>query len=198
MWTNVWQPEFVEYGLYYNRSHHCWRIITSAPNAEACAAVKHKLATPLAKHVTLYQCCFEAERVKLLCRDSKGKLTVGLTLSLCLINWGPRHEDVWGSGGTAPTFFVLGTRSQDSSVGIATGSTARVRFRAETRFVYAAQRPDRLWGPNQPPIQWAPEAVSLRVKELRLEADHWPPSIAEVKKDEAISPVYVTFSWRNH
>jgi hypothetical protein len=35
-------------------------------------------------------------------------------------------------------------------------------------------------GPNQPPIQWAPGALSLEVKQLGCEADHSPPSSAEV------------------
>jgi hypothetical protein len=36
-------------------------------------------------------------------------------------------------------------------------------------------------GPTQPPIQWVPEALSMRVKQLGCEADHSPPSSAEVK-----------------
>jgi hypothetical protein len=37
-------------------------------------------------------------------------------------------------------------------------------------------------GPTQPPTQWVPGAVSLRVKRLGGEADHSPPSNAEVKE----------------
>jgi hypothetical protein len=37
-------------------------------------------------------------------------------------------------------------------------------------------------GPTLPPIQWVPWALSLGVKWLRREADHSPPSSAEVKK----------------
>jgi hypothetical protein len=37
-------------------------------------------------------------------------------------------------------------------------------------------------GPIQPPIQWVPGALSLRVKRLEREADHSPPTYAEVKK----------------
>jgi hypothetical protein len=37
-------------------------------------------------------------------------------------------------------------------------------------------------GPTQPPIQWVPGALSLGVKRLGREADHSPPSSAEVKK----------------
>jgi hypothetical protein len=34
---------------------------------------------------------------------------------------------------------------------------------------------------TQPPIQWVPEAVSLGVQQRECEADHLPPSSAEVK-----------------
>jgi hypothetical protein len=37
-------------------------------------------------------------------------------------------------------------------------------------------------GPNQPPIQWVPGALSLEVKRPGREADHSPPSSAEVKE----------------
>jgi hypothetical protein len=36
-------------------------------------------------------------------------------------------------------------------------------------------------GPTQPPIQWVPRALSLGVKRPGREADHSPPSSAEVK-----------------
>jgi hypothetical protein len=52
-------------------------------------------------------------------------------------------------------------------------------------------------GPTQPPIQWVPEALSLGVKQLGHEADHSPPSSAEVKECMALylhSPN--TPSWR--
>jgi hypothetical protein len=37
-------------------------------------------------------------------------------------------------------------------------------------------------GPTQPPVQWAPGALSLGVKRPVREADHSPPSSAEVKE----------------
>jgi hypothetical protein len=37
-------------------------------------------------------------------------------------------------------------------------------------------------GPTQPPIQWVPEVLTLGVKRPGREADHSPPSIAEVKE----------------
>jgi hypothetical protein len=36
--------------------------------------------------------------------------------------------------------------------------------------------------PTQPPIQWAPGTLSLEVKRPGREADHSPPSSAEVKE----------------
>jgi len=37
-------------------------------------------------------------------------------------------------------------------------------------------------GPTQPPIQWVTRALSLGVKRLWREADHSPPSSAEIKE----------------
>jgi hypothetical protein len=37
-------------------------------------------------------------------------------------------------------------------------------------------------GSNQPPIKWVPGALSLGVKRQGHEADHSPPTGAEVKK----------------
>jgi hypothetical protein len=37
-------------------------------------------------------------------------------------------------------------------------------------------------GPTQPPIKWVPGVLSLRVKRPGREADHSPPSSAEVKE----------------
>jgi hypothetical protein len=37
-------------------------------------------------------------------------------------------------------------------------------------------------GPTQPPIQWVPGALSLGVKRPGREANHSPPSDAEVKE----------------
>jgi hypothetical protein len=36
--------------------------------------------------------------------------------------------------------------------------------------------------PTHPPIQWVPGALSVRVKRVGREADHSPPSSAEVKE----------------
>jgi hypothetical protein len=52
-------------------------------------------------------------------------------------------------------------------------------------------------GPTQPPIQWVPGTLSLGVKWPGFEADHSPPSSAEIKNG---SEIYLhspnTPSWR--
>jgi hypothetical protein len=52
-------------------------------------------------------------------------------------------------------------------------------------------------GPTQPLIQWVPGAFSLGVKRLEREADHSPPSSAEVKKawSSIPTPQYVFMVW---
>jgi hypothetical protein len=73
-------------------------------------------------------------------------------------------------------------RNRDSSVGIATGygldnRRVGVRVPVGSRIFCPPRRPDRLWGSTQPPIQWVPG-----VKRQGREADHSPPTSAEVKK----------------
>jgi hypothetical protein len=52
-------------------------------------------------------------------------------------------------------------------------------------------------GPTQPPIQWVPGALSLGVKWPGCEADHSPPSSAEVKNacSYTSTPQYVFTAW---
>jgi hypothetical protein len=75
--------------------------------------------------------------------------------------------------------------SRDSSVGIALGCGLDDR-RFESQqwvgiYVFTTASRSTL-GPTQPPIQWVPGALSLRVKRPGREADHSPPSSAEVKE----------------
>jgi hypothetical protein len=51
--------------------------------------------------------------------------------------------------------------------------------------------------PTKPPIQWVPGALSLAVKWPEHEADHSPPSSAEVKMRGAILPLshYALMAW---
>jgi hypothetical protein len=73
------------------------------------------------------------------------------------------------------------------------------------KFLSSLQRPDQLWDPPsvksgsysyQPPSQLVPRALSLRLKRLGREADHLPPSSAEVKIGGAIPPLSHPSSWR--
>jgi hypothetical protein len=53
-------------------------------------------------------------------------------------------------------------------------------------------------GPTQPPIQWVPRALSLGLKPPGREADHTPPSSAEVKECvELYLHTPSTPSWRS-
>jgi hypothetical protein len=54
-------------------------------------------------------------------------------------------------------------------------------------------------GLTQPPIQWVTGALSLGVKRQRREADHSPPSTAEVKNawSYTSTPQYVFMAWDN-
>jgi hypothetical protein len=42
-------------------------------------------------------------------------------------------------------------------------------------------RPDRLWGPPIPPMQWVPGTLPPGVMRQDREAEHSPPACAEVK-----------------
>jgi hypothetical protein len=79
----------------------------------------------------------------------------------------------------------LSCRSRDSAVGVAT------RYRLEdwgvvvqvpvgSRIFSTSSRP--AVGPTQPPIKWVPGALSSGIKWQGREADHSPPTSAQVKK----------------
>jgi hypothetical protein len=76
------------------------------------------------------------------------------------------------------------SNSRDSSVGIALGyglddRGSRVRFPAGAGNFSLHQRVQN--GPTQPPIQWVTVPLCLGIKRPGREADHSPPSSAEVK-----------------
>jgi hypothetical protein len=50
--------------------------------------------------------------------------------------------------------------------------------------------------PTQPPTQWASWALSLGLKWSRSEANHLPPSSAEVKNGGVVPPLSHSSSWR--
>jgi hypothetical protein len=71
--------------------------------------------------------------------------------------------------------------SRDSSVGIATRLRAgRSGFDSRGGGLFTTVSRTAL-GPTQPPIHWVPGALSLGVKRPGRDADHSPPSSAEVK-----------------
>jgi hypothetical protein len=52
-------------------------------------------------------------------------------------------------------------------------------------------------GPTQPPVQWVPGALSPEIKRSGSEADHSPPSGADVKNTWIYTPTcpYVFMAW---
>jgi hypothetical protein len=83
-----------------------------------------------------------------------------------------------------------------SKVGIAMGygldGSGSIPGRGNIFLFSIASRP--ALGPTQPPIQWVPRALFPGVKRSVCEADHSPPSRAEVKNDGTISPLPHTSS----
>jgi hypothetical protein len=78
-------------------------------------------------------------------------------------------------------------QSRDSSVGIALGYRlddrgSRVRFPAGLGIFLFITASRTALGPTQPPIQWIPGFLSLGVKRPGREANHTPPSSAEIKE----------------
>jgi hypothetical protein len=79
------------------------------------------------------------------------------------------------------------TKSRDSSVGIALGRRLRdqdskVRFPAGAGNFSFHHHVQHGSGPTQTPIQWVPGTLSMGIKWPGREADHLPPSSAEVKE----------------
>jgi hypothetical protein len=99
------------------------------------------------------------------------------------------HQGHKGTALTIEKISVLYTsyKSRDTSVCIALGYElddrgSRVRFPAGLGISLFTTASRTALGPNQPPIQWAPGALSLRVKRPEREVDHSPPSSAGVKE----------------
>jgi hypothetical protein len=93
-------------------------------------------------------------------------------------------------------------KSSDSSVGIATGLQAgrsgfRVRFPAGARNLSLHHRVQTSSRAHSAPIEWVPGALSLGVKRPRGEAEHSPPSSAEVKNAWSynFTPQYAFMAW---
>jgi hypothetical protein len=90
--------------------------------------------------------------------------------------------------------------SRNSSVGISDGLLAGWSefYSRQGQEIFLFSTMSRLTlGPTQPPIQLIPEALPLGLKRPGREADHPPPSSAEVKNAGAILHLPHTSSWRD-
>jgi hypothetical protein len=65
------------------------------------------------------------------------------------------------------------------------------------RFFSFSQRPDRFWGPPSLLFNGYRGALSAWLKLPGREADHSPPSSADVKNDGAVPPLLHMSSWHS-
>jgi hypothetical protein len=115
-----------------------------------------------------------------------------------VISFTPRSLYIRGDISPLP----FGQESRDSSVGIELGyglddRGSRVRFLAGLGIFLFTTASRMALRSTQPPIQWVPGALSMGVKWPGGEADHSPPSSAEVKSawNYTSTPPYVFMSW---
>jgi hypothetical protein len=87
------------------------------------------------------------------------------------------------------------TGSWDSIVSIEMDWTARVQFPAGEEIFLCSTVARLTLGLTQPFVQWVLGALSPGVEHPGNEADHSPPSSAEVKNDGAIPPLQHTSWW---
>jgi hypothetical protein len=96
--------------------------------------------------------------------------------------------------------------SRDSAVGTATGYGldgwgVGVRVPVGAGLLSSPHRPELYFGPTQPPIQRLPGALSPGIKRPGSEADHSPPTTAEVKNTRintaAVLPSFVHLPLRS-
>jgi hypothetical protein len=97
------------------------------------------------------------------------------------------HQNVQQNHNLIPANNSSENRSHDSSVGIVLGyrlddQGSKVRFPADSGSFLFTTASRMAMGLTQSPIQGVPGALSLGIKQPRCEADHSPPSSAEVKQ----------------
>jgi hypothetical protein len=104
-----------------------------------------------------------------------------------MLNSKSNNNNVWNTG------------SRDSSVGIAIGyglddRGVGIEVTVGSRTFSCPRCPNR---PTQPPIQWIPGAISLGIMRPEREAEHSPPTSAEVKKMwlYTSTPPYAFMMW---
>jgi hypothetical protein len=111
--------------------------------------------------------------------DKSGRRTHSqqLKLNRCRRQRDRKHprKDIWSvkPEQAASIFMKYRSKSWDSSVGIAMSCRTGVRFPAGVRFFSSPSR-------REPPIQWIPGVLSLRVKRPGSEAEHSTASSVEV------------------
>jgi hypothetical protein len=96
-------------------------------------------------------------------------------------------------------FILLISRSRDNAVGTAAGyglddGGVGVRGSVGSRIFSSARRPDRFWGPPSL-LSNGYGAPSPGVERPGREADHSPPTSAEIKEMWSINPLPHTPSW---
>jgi hypothetical protein len=90
--------------------------------------------------------------------------------------------------------------NRDSAVGIATGyemDDRGVGFRVQVGSIIFSTSSNLALGPTEPPIQRVPANFSSGVNRPGREADHSPPTNAEIKKTWIYTSTPYTSSWRN-
>jgi hypothetical protein len=149
--------------LYWQQCPGNWLLNITRNMSFQCAFPEDCFRSPESTHSTALWCCF-----------------VFSTLQF-------GNEEHCFSSGLNHLSYRLYWHSHDSSVGIALGyglddRGSRVRFLEGGLEIFLITASRKALGPTQPPIQWAPGALLLRVKRPGREADHSHPSTAVVKE----------------
>jgi hypothetical protein len=97
-----------------------------------------------------------------------------------------RGSETGGNSGVANGYWL-----DDRAVG--------VRVPLVSRMFTSLYRSDLLWSPPslKPPIQWVPWSLCPGVNRQGREANHLPPTSAEVKKSGSMKPLPHMSSWRS-
>jgi hypothetical protein len=84
----------------------------------------------------------------------------------------------------------FGTANRDSSLGTTAdyGLDGPNSINQHLKIFVSSTRCRQILGPTQPHIQWVPGTLVPGVKRTAREADHSPPSSAQIKKGGAITP----------
>jgi hypothetical protein len=191
-WVNGrWRPEFDSRPGQYSLCHS-----SRSPSLIQCTNGTRTASISLHGVVLTYRSNFTFERYLEVCYSQwilwpgTGYVTP-VTPSRCRTGGQDVLLRAFKKGRRSDAEFSLrnvSVQSRDSLVGIAT----RLRARQSGFLEFDSRRclgiflfttaSRMVLGPIQPPIQWVPGALSLGVEQPRREANHSPPSSAEVKE----------------